>query len=67
MESSIAAFSDSIEKYLKGYKEFKTQLDQGRVPIGKEFHDEIYKKISLDDDDATMMKHAFLTYSHSTR
>lgn len=51
MESSIAAFSDSIEKYLKGYKEFKTQLNQGRVPIGKEFHDEIYKKISLDDDD----------------
>ena len=51
MESSIAAFADSVDKYLKGYKEFKILLTDGVVPIGKEFHDEIYKKISSDLDD----------------
>ena len=51
MESSIAAFADSVERYLKGYKEFKRILTNGVVPVGKEFHDEIYKKISSDQDD----------------
>ena len=51
MESSIAAFADSVDRYLKGYKEFKKILASGIVPIGKEFHDEIYKKISSDLDD----------------
>ena len=48
MESSIAAFADSVDRYLNGYKEFKRILSSGKVPIGKEFHDEIYKKISAD-------------------
>ena len=51
MESSIAAFASSVENYQNGYKEFRKQLDLGIVPIGKEFHDEIYKKISYDYDD----------------
>ena len=51
MESSIAAFADSVDRYLNGYKEFKRILAGGTVPIGKEFHDEIYKKISSDQDD----------------
>ena len=51
MESSIAAFADSVDRYLNGYKEFKRLLNEGMVPIGKEFHDEIYKKISSDTDD----------------
>ena len=55
MESSIAAFADSVTKYLNGYKEFKRILADGVVPIGEEFHDEIYRKISsdVDDDDGT--------------
>ena len=51
MESSIAAFADSVGRYLDGYREFKRLLTSGVVPIGKEFHDEIYKKISSDQDD----------------
>ena len=51
MESSIAAFADSVDRYFNGYKEFKRLLNEGTVPIGKEFHDEIYKKISSDVDD----------------
>ena len=51
MESSIAAFASSVENYQNGYKEFRKQLDRGIVPIGKEFHDEIYKKIAYDYDD----------------
>lgn len=51
MESSIAAFADSVNRYLDGYKEFKMLLNRGIVPIGKEFHDEIYRKISSDTED----------------
>ena len=51
MESSVAAFADSVNRYLDGYKEFKALLNRGTVPIGKEFHDEIYKKISSDTED----------------
>ena len=51
MESSIAAFADSVRRYRKGYEEFHGMLDRGTVPIGKEFHDEIYRKISSDSDD----------------
>ena len=51
MESSIAAFADSVQRYRKGYVEFRGMLESGIVPIGKEFHDEIYRKISSDSDD----------------
>ena len=51
MESSIAAFADSVQRYRKGYGEFRGMLERGTVPIGKEFHDEIYRKISSDSDD----------------
>ena len=51
MESSIAAFASSVGNIQEGYKEFRNQLDKGRVPIGKDFHDEIYKKIAYDYDD----------------
>lgn len=52
MESSIAAFASSVENYQNGTKEFKAQLLKGRIPIGKEFQDIIYKKITEDDYDA---------------
>ena len=51
MESSIQAFASSVKNYQEGYKEFSRQLDNGIVPIGKEFHDEIYKKIVYDYED----------------
>ncbi len=51
MESSIRAFTTSVIRTKNGYEEFKRQLDKGRVPIGKDFHDEIYKKTEYDDDD----------------
>ena len=51
MESSIAAFAGSIEKYLAGHIEFQRLLDSGTVPIGKEFQEEIYKRISSNDHD----------------
>lgn len=51
MESSIQAFASSVQHYQEGYKEFRKQLDKNIVPIGKEFHDEIYKKIAYDYDE----------------
>ena len=53
MESSIRAFTTSIERTQNGYKEFKRQLNKGIVPIGKDFQDEIYKKTEYyyDGDD----------------
>ena len=51
MESSIKAFESSVNNYVKGYRMFGEQLDKGIIPIGKEFHDEIYKKIEYDDYD----------------
>ena len=51
MESSIMAFSSSVEHYQEGYKEFRKQLDNNKVPIGPDFHDEIYKKIAYDGED----------------
>lgn len=51
MESSIKAFETSVNNYQKGYRMFKQQLSKGIIPIGKEFHDEIYKKIEYDDYD----------------
>ena len=51
MESSIKAFESSVNNYQKGYRLFKQQLSKGIIPIGKEFHDEIYKKIEYDDYD----------------
>ena len=51
MESSIKAFASSVKHYQEGYKEFKNQLDMGKVAIGKDFHDEIYKKIAYDGED----------------
>lgn len=50
MESSVMAFASSVDNYEHGNRKFKDQLDQNRVPIGKDFHDEIYKKITYDDD-----------------
>ena len=56
MESSVAAFADSIEKYLAGHIEFRSLLDSGIVPVGKEFQEEIYKRISSADyDDETKL------------
>ena len=53
MESSIKAFDASVKNYVEGYRIFKKQLNKGVIPIGKEFVDEIYKKIQYDDyDDA---------------
>jgi len=51
MESSVAAFADSVDKYLAGHIEFRNILDRGTVPVGKEFQEEIYKRISSDDYD----------------
>lgn len=51
MESSIAAFADSVDKYLAGHIEFRNILDRGTVPVGKEFQEEIYRRISSDDYD----------------
>ncbi len=51
MESSIKAFETSVENYRKGYMLFTQQLKKGIVPIGKEFHDQIYKKLEYDDYD----------------
>ena len=50
MESSIMAFDTSVRNYVNGYKAFRKQLAKGVIPIGKEFHDEIYKKIDPDND-----------------
>ena len=50
MESSIAAFASTVKHSKNGYLEFMCQLDAGRVPIGKEFRDEIYKKVYDYDD-----------------
>ena len=51
MESSIKAFSTSVQHYLDGSEEFCKQLAKyDRVPIGKDFSDLIYKKISGDMD-----------------
>ena len=54
MESSIAAFADSVDKYLAGHIEFRNILDRGTVPVGKEFQEEIYRRISSDDYDDEM-------------
>ena len=51
MESSIAAFADSVKRYRNGHGEFLDMLNKGTVPIGKEFQDEIYRKISSDTED----------------
>jgi ERCC4-related helicase len=50
MESSIKAFDTSVNTYLDGYKLFRKQLDNGIIPVGKEFRDEIYKKLQYEDD-----------------
>ena len=51
MESSIKAFASSVKHYQEGYIEFRKHLDKGKVPIGKDFHDEIYKKIAYEGED----------------
>lgn len=61
MESSIMAFSISVKNYQKGYRIFEKQLDKGIVPIGKEFHDEIYKKIEYDDYDEEVFEENLTT------
>ena len=45
MESSVAAFADSIKHYKLGCKRFKEYLQDGKMPIGKEFSKEIYDTI----------------------
>lgn len=52
MESSIKAFDTSVNNYQTGYRLFKTQLEKGVVPLGKEFKDTIYKMIDDDYDQA---------------
>ena len=49
MESSIMAFSTSVEKYQSGHDEFKKQLKKGKVAIGKDFREAILKKITHDE------------------
>ena len=49
MESSIMAFSTSVERYKSGHDEFKNQLKKGKVAIGKDFRDTIQKKIIHDE------------------
>ena len=50
MESSVKAFKTSIEHYRKGHIIFLELLNQGTMPIGKNFSGEIYDRISRDDD-----------------
>ena len=49
MESSIMAFSTSVEKYKLGHNEFKKQLKKGKIAIGKDFRETIQKKITQDE------------------
>lgn len=51
MESSIKAFSVSIMHYQEGYSKFRDLLKKGKIPVGPEFGDEIYKSLDDDDDD----------------
>lgn len=37
LESSISAFDRSVRRYIDGHEAFLRQLDEGRVPVGKEF------------------------------
>ena len=50
MESSIKAFDTSVNNYQSGYRLFKAQLENGVVPLGKEFKDTIYKMTGDDYD-----------------
>ena len=50
MESSIKAFDSSIKNYVTGYRVFRKQILKGRVPIGKDFGDSIYKWVSESGD-----------------
>lgn len=51
MESSIKAFDTSVNNYQEGYRLFMAQLENGVVPIGREFKDTIYKMIGGDYDE----------------
>ena len=50
MESSIAAFTSSVNNYAKGSDKFLEYLKDGIVPIGKDYQDRIYKSIMYDDE-----------------
>lgn len=53
VESSIKAFYDSTNNYLEGHRLFKLELEKGNVPIGREFHDVIYRSVTDADYDDT--------------
>ena len=50
MESSIAAFRSSVERYMNGTKEFRILLKQGRIPVGDDFSERIYLMASGETD-----------------
>ena len=50
MESSIAAFASSVDRYRNGSEAFMELLKDDMIPIGKKFSDHIHKKISDDKD-----------------
>ncbi len=49
MESSIMAFSTSVDNYKSNLDEFKRQLKKGKVAIGKDFQEAIRKKVTQDE------------------
>ena len=51
MESSIAAFTSSVNNYEKGSDKFLDYLKDGIVPIGKDYQDRIYKSVMYDDEE----------------
>jgi len=46
VESSIKAFSDSVNNYYDAHRRFRVELEKGIVPIGKEFHDVMYHAVA---------------------
>ena len=52
VESSIQAFSDSVNNYTQSHQKFKKLLRNDVVPIGKDFQDIIYRTITDSDYDA---------------
>lgn len=51
LESSIEAFSKSIDRYLRGHRKFLEELERGNVLIGKEFQKMMEKYLSGDDEE----------------
>ena len=51
MDSSIQAFSDSIRNYIRGFKIFLNDLENGKVSIGEDSADEIFSMIHDENYD----------------